>query len=353
MSDNNGTHRDHRAGLGGREPSDSRLVERLLSAAGPGPEIPKDGAERVKASIRSSWREEVAISSRQRRRLWAGGLAAAAALIIAVVVIPKLQREPAPTGSAGITVAVIKGGLEVTPPGSTVSYLRPGDGGVVIRDGSLVRTRSGQLASLWLTDGQSLRLDDETTIRLDSGISISLDSGAVYISSAGGTESGVEVRTAFGTATDIGTQFEVRVEGDTLDISVREGLVSLARGSDEYQIADGIRLSVDAVGAVNTGPVTPYDQSWAWTGEIAPEFEIEGRSVLAFLDWVSGETGLSIRFSDAEVEKLAATTLLHGTIAGLKPAEAPSAVLPTCGLTAVEQPGALMVGRLDPEQQRR
>jgi hypothetical protein len=335
-----------------RDPAESGLVVQLLTAAGTGPEIPDGGADRVKAAIRSSWQDEVAINARQRRRLWAGGLAAAAALVIAVVLVPRLQRDSAPTGLTAITVAVINGGLEVTPPGSTASFLGPADAGSVIPDGSLVRTRPGQRASMWLSGGQSLRLDDETVARLDSERSISLDSGAVYISSARGIESGIEVRTAFGTATDIGTQFEVRFENDSLDVSVREGMVSLARGGDEYRITDGIRFSVDAAGAVTTTPVTPYDPDWAWTGEIAPAFEIEGRSALAFLDWVSAETGLSVRFVDASVEKLAATTLLHGTITGLKPAETPSAVLPTCGLTAIDESGTLLVQRIDPNEAR-
>jgi ferric-dicitrate binding protein FerR (iron transport regulator) len=340
------------ATFGAPVPAEGGLVERLLDAAGSGPEIPEGGAERVKAAIRSSWQDEVAINARQRRRLWAGGLAAAAALVIAVVLVPRLQRDSAPTGPTAITAAVINGGLEVTPPGSTASILGPADAGSVIPDGSLVRTRPGQRASLWLAGGQSLRIDDETVARLDSERSISLDSGAVYISSAGGIESGVEVRTAFGTATDIGTQFEVRFENDSLDVSVREGLVSLARGSDEYQIADGIRFSVDSGGAVTTTPVLTYDPAWGWCQSIAPAFEIEGRSALAFLDWVSVETGLSVRFADASVEKLAATTLLHGTITGLKPAESPAAVLPTCGLTAVEESGVLLVQRIDANKGR-
>jgi ferric-dicitrate binding protein FerR (iron transport regulator) len=350
MTSDNRNSQSAGAPFDARDPAQSGLVERLLGAAGTGPEIPEGSAERIKAAIRPAWRDEVEIHSRQRRRLWAGGLAAAAAVIVALVLVPRLQRSSAPTGRTAITVAVIDGGLEVTPPGATARFLGSGDGGWVVPDGSLVRSRPGQRASLWLTGGQSLRIDEKTVARLDSERSISLDSGAVYISSAGGIDSSVEVRTAFGTATDIGTQFEVRVEGGTLDISVREGLVSLARGGDEYQIADGIRFSVDSAGAVTTTPVLTYDPAWTWCQAIAPAFEIEGRSALAFLDWVSDETGLSVRFADASVEKLAAATLLHGTISGLKPAETPSAVLPTCGLTAIEEPGALLVRRIDPNE---
>ena len=123
-------------------------------------------------------------------------------------------------------------------------------------------------------------------------------------------------------------------------------------GDQEYQINQGITISIDADGAVSTGTMTPFDPAWGWTQEIAPAFEIEGRSVLAFLDWVSSETGLSVRFSDTDLEQFAAATLLHGTITGLRPVETPAAVLPTCSLRAVETSGELLITRLDGGDQR-
>lgn len=351
MSQDNDRPRDDSPRFGGRDSADAGLVERLLTAAGPGPGIPDGGADRVKAATRTQWKNEVAVAARQRRRLWAGGLAVAAAVILAVVVVPRLHRGGLPTETNAITLVVADGGLEITPPGSTVSFLGPDDAGSIIPNGSLVRTRGEHRAALRLTGGQSLRLDEETVVRLDSERSVSLDSGAVYISSAGDSGPGVEVRTALGTATEIGTQFEVRLGHDSLDIKVREGLVSLTRGAEEYRINHGIRMSVDAGGAVTTASISSWDPAWAWTQRITPAFAIEGRSALAYLDWVSSETGLSVRFADAAVERAAATTLLHGTIDGLAPAETPAAVLPTCGLTATEETGALVVRLLETDEE--
>jgi len=75
--------------------------------------------------------------------------------------------------------------------------------------------------------------------------------------------------------------------------------------------------------------------------------------VLAFLDWVSVETGFTIRFSDREVEQLAATTILHGNIEGLSPAQAPEVILPRCRLAVTEEPGTLLVRRMDAETAER
>jgi ferric-dicitrate binding protein FerR (iron transport regulator) len=328
-----------------RPAGDGRLVERLLEAAGPGPEVPADGAERVKELIRPQWRERASAKARQRRLLWAGGLAAAAAMFIAAIYLPSLRPTTTAPTQQGIILALLDGPVKVVPPGSRATTLEAADSGTEIPRGSLVRTPPGNRAALRLTETRSLRLDVNTEVRLDSETSISLDSGAVYVSSSEDAGAGIEVRTALGTASDIGTQFEVRLAGATLDIKVREGLVSLARGSEEYRVAEGIVLSVLADGGVSTASITPYDPAWAWTQEIAPPFEIEGRSVLAFLD--SGETGVTIQFADREVEQLAATTILHGAIEGLTPSQAPAVILPSCRLAATWAPGTLVVHRLE------
>jgi hypothetical protein len=183
-------------------------------------------------------------------------------------------------------------------------------------------------------------------LRIDSEASISLDSGALYVDAQKGPVPGVEVRTALGTATDIGTQFEVRVEGDILDIRVREGIVSLTRGDEDFRIAQGFTLSVAADGGLATGSITAFDPSWSWVQAVAPPLDIEGVSVMSFLDWVSSETGLSLRFEDAEVEQLAAKTILHGSIEDLAPMETPAVVLPSCRLAASQDDGTLLIRRL-------
>jgi ferric-dicitrate binding protein FerR (iron transport regulator) len=332
----------------GEQEDTESMVEHLLSVAGASPEIPEDGAERVKGLIRPVWRAEVASHLRQRNRLWLGGLAAAAALIIVVISLPGLRPGQPGEAPRAIAVARIEGSLEVTPPSSQVVILNAEDMSSVIPRGSLVRTGPESRAAIWLGKDTSLRLDVGTALRVDSAASISLDSGAIYIDAQNGPASGVEVRTALGTATDIGTQFEVRLEHDTLGIKVREGAVSLTRGEEDFRISPGVTLSVASDGEVVTGSITPFDPSWSWTQAVAPPFEIEDQTVMAFLDWVSSETGLTIGFENPAVERLAATTILHGSIEGLSPREAPSAILPSCRLSAVERPGALLIRRMEP-----
>jgi len=332
---------------GDRFTEDEGLVERLLHAAGPGPEVPADGAERVKELIRAHWQEEASVRTRQRRLLLAGGLTAAAAIIVAAVFLPSLRRvTPVPT-QRGVIVALLDGAMEVAPPGSRVRILDPADTGSEIPHGSFVRTLPGCRVALQLTETRSIRLDKNTEVRLDSEASIALESGAVYISSSDEAGLGIEVRTALGTAYDIGTQFEVRFTTDSLDVKVREGLVSLARGGEEFEITQGFTFSVDSDGALSTGTITSYDPAWSWTQEIAPAFEIEGQTVLAFLDWVSHETGLSVRFENVDAELLAEVTTLHGSIEGLTPTQAPAVILPSARLTASEERGGMIIRVLE------
>jgi len=68
---------------------------------------------------------------------------------------------------------------------------------------------------------------------------------------------------------------------------------------------------------------------------------------MVFLDWISAETGLWVRFTDSHAERLAASALLHGTLKGLTPAQAPQLVLPSCGLNVTKEPGTLVIGLED------
>ena len=80
--------------------------------------------------------------------------------------------------------------------------------------------------------------------------------------------------------------------------------------------------------------------------DVAPGFDIEGRSLEAFLSWVSRETGLRTDLHDEDTVR-AAEIDLHGSIDGLTPVEALAAVLPACGLKHRIDAGTLQIERLD------
>ena len=62
---------------------------------------------------------------------------------------------------------------------------------------------------------------------------------------------------------------------------------------------------------------------------------MEGKTLGAFLDWVSREGAWTVTFADRRLSEAARATVLHGRpdlLKGLTPAEALDVVLPTCGL---------------------
>ena len=276
------------------------LVERLVRLADGGPEIPADGAARIKSAVKPLWEQEVSSRASRRRLLWgAGALAAAAAVAIAVRLIP----HPQP-------------------------------------DVPLLRTDAERRFSLTMDGGQSLRLDFNTTARLLASDVVELERGAVYIDSE--RAPGVEVRTRFGVIRDIGTQFEVRA-GESLIVRVREGKVSFSDRSGSVVIDAGNAMTVDRASRAMTR-IAPDAAEWEWVQFLAPPFEIEGRPVVALLDWVKRETGLQVHYESPEAEKIARTAILHGSIEQLTPAEAAETILPTAGLRVTREGNTLKVG---------
>jgi len=64
-----------------------------------------------------------------------------------------------------------------------------------------------------------------------------------------------------------------------------------------------------------------------------------------FLAWTARETGLQLAYVSPEVEREAAGIVVHGSIAGLTPPEALSAVLVTTSVRAQAAGGSLVVDR--------
>ncbi len=320
------------------------LVERLVRLADAGPATPTDGVERVRAAIRPAWRAEVEARRRRRHLLWAGGgLAAAASLLIALSLVTRSGLPAQPSARPVATLAAVVGSFELLAPVGAPVEVSSVERGREVLAGSWLRTGPEARAALALIGGQSLRVDVESRVRLVSATAIELDRGAVYVDSGGAERAGVEVRTSLGVARDIGTQFEVRRIQGTLTVRVREGKVSLAHADEQLQVTSGTELTIAANGPLQTRRSLPSGPEWGWAQAVAPPFEIEGRSAVAFLDWVSRETGLWVSFASPEVESLAAATTLHGSIAGLEPAEAVTVVLPGCGLSHRVRDGTLVV----------
>lgn len=313
----------------GSEESDG--VERLLSLAGRRPRLPEHEIAAAREAARFAWRR--GRSRATRRRVAQVAAMAASVVLVALLVTregtfaPEPVRDLAPLGEL-----VVRSG-DVVVTGASGASQRIGS------DSTIATGRQGR-AALELEGGASLRIDGSTFVRFESPTQMALDRGAVYLDvQPASARSPIAVKTPLGTVRHLGTQFEVRLLGggdksepDALRVSVREGRVSVERRGVVTEASAGSELTLHADGSIARSVASAEGPAWDWTQQVAPEYRIEGRTLASYLTWVSRETGLVVRYADAEIEAMADRTVLHGTIAGLTPEESLAVVLPGCGL---------------------
>ena len=227
-------------------------------------------------------------------------------------------------------------------------------GQTVLEGARLATSENGSLAIV-LTTGHSVRLAAGTQIQLVGPGQIELSQGAVYVDSGSSERSeqnsgakaasgSVEVRTNWGTAIDIGTQFEVRiVDRGRMRVRVREGLVELTHRDGQQRTASaGTSLELDESGTFEESTISAADESWRWILALATApFETDP-SAQQLLDWVSRETGWPVRYESQAARDLAAETI-RGVPLDIRPLGEALQLLPTGGLTAREEDGELVV----------
>lgn len=336
-----------------RTVSDDEIRD-LLEQAGHRAEIPTEDFLAIKANARAAWMQLV--DARASRQRWWGilsPLAAAVGILLLVGLAWVWRHQTAPPAPASVaTVELLSGDVRLaeTAAGGDVAL----EIGAGLPAGTALETRqqgdgTPGLVALRLAAGQSLRLSPGGRARLVSAATIELLAGAVYVDSdAASEDSGVVVLTPYGSVTDIGTQFEVRLgaTADGLRVRVRRGLVALAHANEQHTAKQGEELAVAADGSVDRALYDPIGPDWDWVLSAAPTLEIQGVTLSRFLDWVARETSLVVEFEDEALAGAATAIELHGSIDGLRPDEAVHAVLPGTGLDYQIEAGKLRIERL-------
>lgn len=333
----------------GRTEDDDRDVRELLERAGPRPELPADDLEVIVAAGRTAWRDVVGEPAVRRRRGKGGIAALAAAVVLAIAVgwwwtatrFGGLEQDEGRLG-AGEPVARIVEAWDAPEPleGRTLvagTAVETGDGA-----GSLARRLALRLGS-----GTDVRLDTGSRLRLASAAEVELERGAIYVDAGSGSGSHLAVRTPFGVVRDVGTRFQVRLDdGEApMSVRVRDGRVAVERAGVSRVAAAGEAIVVREDGTMERYPAPGHGPAWGWATATAPRFELEGRTLAQLLDWVSRETGWSVRYQDPDLASTAHEVVLHGSIDDLRPDQAPFAVLPGAGLEGELENGTLAVRR--------
>lgn len=345
-------------------PGEEEALESLLREMEPTAEPPPAARERIRQAAHAEWRAvvtEVATARSQQpaatpRRAWQRpALALAASLAVATVALGVMQlREPA-TPVVVAKLVRISGAVEASGTGA----LQPAVAGQSLLAGqTLVTGPDGKLA-LALAQGVTLRLATDTRVDVQGIDRLYVERGAVYLDAGPTPARGASVRidSAFGSTRHLGTQYEVRVNPDLMQVSVREGQVewtgadpsltapaTTARARHAVVLAQaGEQISVSPAGAVERSVIARRDPRWDWISEVTPPFAIEDRKLTDFLAWVCRETGRDLAFASPQVEATAKSIVLRGSVAGLSPDDALSAVMATTNLAYSDDNGRLTI----------
>ncbi len=313
----------------------------LLRAAGRRPPVPDSHMQDLVEAARAEWQNAVTAPRRPAAGWW---WAAAAGVVLALGVViwwrvaqpatplPALiaslerwQGEAAVAGMPSLTIGgpIAEGADLTTGPGSSFLALRVG--------------------------GRSVRLDGATEARLVDAGTLELRRGAVYLDSGSASVPGdIEVRTPLGSVREIGTRFEVRLLDSAepvLRVRVREGEIELEADSERTRARAGEELRRRQGEAPVRGEVASHDVEWLWIVAAAPPLSIEGARLGDVLDHLAREAGWSLTWADPELERSAREVVLHGSIEGMKPAEAVEVVVRGSGFEYTLENGVLRVER--------
>jgi ferric-dicitrate binding protein FerR (iron transport regulator) len=313
----------------GTEQEDATV--RLLRAAGPRAAMPTPRADRVRSTVRAAWQMRTRRRAIRRRVVLAAALVGAAALVLVAARVAVPDRSAAPFGEPVGVVEQIDG---------IAAGVQRAD---VVRVGQWIETGPESRIALRFGREGSVRLDRGSRMRAVSSNVIELSSGALYLDT-GQDHGHFEIRTAVGTARDIGTQFEVRLVEDSLRLRVRTGLVELSNRARSMTGRPGTEIMFSPGGAV-TRPIAAHGSEWAWVSRVAPPLEMEGLPLATLLERVAREHGWTVEYHDSAIAREAETIVLHGSVNGLAPHEAVEVAIATSGLQHRLSGGLLVVSR--------
>jgi hypothetical protein len=318
---------------------EERFLEALLKLGGPRAEIPCGVERRTYDLVRREWKAstqqpETGKIYKKVRRAWrsdarwdrffrwtipAGGVAAA---VLAFYVLMQPDAPPL------IAVASVS---KVVQPGPNSSRYT---NGMTVFAGETVQTAEGEGLSLLLARSESLRVGENTELRIDERDSFTLLHGRVYVDTGQFVyrDGGLKIDTSFGIVTDVGTQFSVSSTRQQLEVAVREGRVDIANNDEPLTVMVGERMTLQRNVRPAVTEIRANDEGWDWVADLAPEFDIENRSLFDFLRWAARETGRELVFENDELRMTAMRTDIGGRISNLTPDEALAAVLQTASV---------------------
>lgn len=336
-----------KGGSKGQRPEDmEQMFEAMFRGVASRPRPPGDVERSAFESFSRDW--ETHRNRPARGRHWAY-LAAAASVLLAVVSLVLFFRagDTPPVSAPAWTVQRVIGTVELGGHEGAVR-LAATSGPMSEVQGLPVSTLEDAGLLVRLSNGRAeVRVDQQTQLSFQGVSRIELDSGRIFVDVPPGAQAGddnipLEIITGLGRIRHLGTQFMVSAAGDQeVEVLLREGSVEIESGRESLIAQAGEKGTIESSGAVTSEPVPVYGPSWAWIEDLAPSYDLEGKTLEQFLDWVGRQTGKLIVFDSARAKQVATTAVLHGRPVELAPLDALDLVLQTSGLSWDEQGGSI------------
>jgi hypothetical protein len=316
-------------GPNGKEEEMGDQIEHVLRDALRVAPLNADALARIRAATAHEWGQaSPGLKSTTSRWVWGGSIAAAVAVLVFLAV--GYIAPPAGLTKFGLIARSNVGDANVRFEFVRQRVLQAGD---AVRTGDKLTAHGPVLISL--SGGGTLRIAADTILEITGEAQARLRRGQVYVDLPPGSspERAFQIVTREGTIEHVGTGFEVFENDRMVRLRVREGRVLLHRDT-EHLVADaGTELTAVPGSAVSRREIDTYGRDWLWVAALAPDYEIEGRPLLGFLQWASRELGRPLKFSDSHARSVAERTILHGSVRGREPLDALSSVLATTSLS--------------------
>jgi ferric-dicitrate binding protein FerR (iron transport regulator) len=290
--------------------------------------LSEEALRRIRAATEAEWRASVGV----RRRRWAPMGIAASVLGIALAVGLSVLGSFGSAGDGEVLAHLVRS----ERPGMAQVRTFRSDSAVEVGESLLSqRTYEARGPSLLsLQAGGNLRIAAGSRIEVVSKDTLRLAAGQVYVDIPPGMHAGSAfvVTTAAGEFRHVGTQFALTVAKGETRLRVREGMVRWVKADGESSVAAGSEIRISRDGEVSHRAITPSDGAWDWVSSITPDFEVENRPLQDFLAWVARESGRELVLADEATREQVATIRMHGSVDGLSPLQALSAVMAATSL---------------------
>jgi ferric-dicitrate binding protein FerR (iron transport regulator) len=311
-----------------RPPKDEVEDARILREALHADFLSGEALSRIRAATEAEWRSTVEVQPRRWTRVAIAASVLGVAVVAGLAVFGSYESDRGGEVLANLVLSESPGVTQVRTFRSDV---------LVAAGESLLSHRTYQAqgqALLALETGGNLRIAAGSRFEVVEKDTVQLNAGEMYVDIPPGmsTPAAFVITTPAGEFRHVGTQFSLAVANGETRLRVREGVVHWVAVDGQSAVQAGSEVQISRDGKASHRAIALSDKAWDWTSVTTPHFEVDKRPLQEFLEWVARESGRELVLADEATRKHVATIRMHGSVDGLTPMQALSAVMAATSL---------------------